>query len=133
MISEKVKVQLREYQRSEITEYHIYRRLASMQKSPKNRLVLEQIAEDEKRHYEEWKEYTGEDIKPDWGKVRKYFWISSIFGITFGTKLMEREESNAQEEYNSLPPEIEKAETIASEEQKHESALLAMLDEERMR
>jgi VIT1/CCC1 family predicted Fe2+/Mn2+ transporter len=122
-----------EYQRNEITEYHIYRRLAAMQISPENARVLERIAEDEKRHYEQWKGYTGEDVRPAWGKVRKYYWISRVFGLTFGTKLMERGEAGAQQTYAALPAEVGHAGTIAKEEGDHETALLAMLDEERLR
>jgi VIT1/CCC1 family predicted Fe2+/Mn2+ transporter len=132
-LSEREKTQLMEYQRNEITEYHIYRRLAAMQISPENARVLERIAEDEKRHYEQWKGYTGEDVRPAWGKVRKYCWISRVFGLTFGTKLMERGEAGAQQSYAALPAEVGHAGTIAKEEGDHETALLAMLDEERLR
>jgi VIT1/CCC1 family predicted Fe2+/Mn2+ transporter len=124
---------LLEYQRNEITEYHIYRRLAAMPNSRENAQVLESIAEDEKRHYELWKGYTGEDARPDWGKVRKYFWISRVFGLTFGTKLMERGEAGAQLTYAALPAEVGHAGAIAEEEGNHEAALLGMLDEERLR
>lgn len=132
-MSEQAKRELLEFQRNEISEYHIYRRLAAMQNSPENARILERIAEDEKRHYELWKGYTGEDARPDWGKVRKYCWISRVFGLTFGTKLMERGEAGAQLSYAALPAEVEHAGTIAKEEGDHETALLGMLDEERLR
>lgn len=61
--------QLLNHQRNEITEHHIYHRLARLQKSPENRRILEDTAEDEKRHYEHWKRYTGEDVPVDWIKV----------------------------------------------------------------
>ena len=133
MLSESEKKQLLEYQRNEITEHHIYRRLAAMQKSAENARILERIADDEKRHYEQWKGYTGEDVRPDWGRVRKYCWISRIFGLTFGTKLMERGEAGAKHAYAALPEAVGLAGTIAGEEGEHEAALLAMLDEERLR
>ncbi|MDX2499261.1 MAG: VIT1/CCC1 transporter family protein [Deltaproteobacteria bacterium] len=133
MLSADIKKQLLGYQRSEITEHHIYRRLARIQKSPENRKILERIAEDEKRHYNLWKIYTGEDAQVDWSKVRRYYWITRIFGLTFGTKLMERGEVGAQKEYAGLPAEIDQAQTIAQEESDHENALLGMLDEERLR
>ena len=133
MLSADIKKQLLGYQRSEITEHHIYRRLARIQKSPENRKILERIAEDEKRHYNLWKIYTGEDAQVDWSKVRRYYWITRIFGLTFGTRLMERGEVGAQKEYAGLPAEIDQAQTIAQEESDHENALLGMLDEERLR
>jgi vacuolar iron transporter family protein len=133
LLSESEKKQLLEYQRNEITEHHIYRRLAAMQKSAENARILERIAVDEKRHYEQWKGYTGEDVRPDWGRVRNYCWISRVFGLTFGTKLMERGEAGAKHAYAALPAEVGHAATIAGEEGEHEAALLAMLDEERLR
>ncbi len=128
-----MKKRLLGYQRDEITEHHIYRLLARLQKNPENRKILERIAEDEKRHYNQWKRYTGEDAQADRSKVRKYYWISRIFGLTFGTRLMERDEERAQKEYSDLYAEIDQAKAIAEEESDHEKALLGMLDEERMR
>lgn len=128
-----IKRQLLEYQRNEITEYHIYHRLARIQKSPENRRILERIAEDEKRHYEQWKRYTGEKAEVNWTKVRIFCWLTRVFGITFGTKLMERGEAGAQQAYADLPAEIDQAKDIAKEENEHENALLSMLDEERLR
>jgi VIT1/CCC1 family predicted Fe2+/Mn2+ transporter len=132
MLSADTKRQLLDYQRNEITEYHIYHRLARIQKSPENRRILERIAEDEKRHYEQWKHYTSEDAEVDWTRVRISVWITRIFGITFGTKLMERGEVGAQQAYTELPAEIDQAEAIAKEENEHENALLCMLNEERL-
>ena len=133
MLTENVKAQILKYQRNEITEYQIYRCLAAMQKSPENARILERIAADEKRHYEEWQGYTGEDVAPDWGRVRLYCWIGRIFGLTFGTKLMERGEGDARHAYAALPADVAKAGAIAREEGEHEAALLDMLDEERLR
>ncbi len=133
MLPADTKRQLLDYQRNEITEHHIYPRLARMQKSPENRRILEGIAEDEKRHHEHWKRYTGENAQVDWTKVRTFCWITRIFGLTFGTKLMERGEVGAQEAYADLPAEIDEIQAIAKEESEHENALLGMLDEERLR
>lgn len=133
MLSSQAKIQILGYQRNEITEHHIYQRLAAMQRSPENRRILERIAEDEKRHYQQWRGYTGEEVQPDWGKVWKFCWISRLFGLTFGTKLMERGEVCAQQAYAALPPEVIHAKAIAQDEGDHEAALLGMLDEERLR
>jgi macrodomain Ter protein organizer (MatP/YcbG family) len=40
-ISQELREQLLDYQRNEITEHHIYRRLAQTIRSPENRHVLE--------------------------------------------------------------------------------------------
>ena len=124
---------LESFQRIEITEYHIYKRLAKSIKSPENRLIMEQIAEDELRHSEDWKKYTQRDIKPNMWDVWKYYLISRIFGFTFGIKLMERGEEKAQENYGELKGKIPNIEKWIHEEEVHEQKLLAMLDEERLR
>jgi len=121
-----------EFQRNEITEHHIYARLASTVKDPHNAGVLRQIAEDEKRHYEFWKKHTGRDVKPSGIRVYFYYWVSRILGITFGIKLMERGEAAARVAYGSIEAEVPGAAAIASEEDTHEGKLIAMLDEERL-
>ncbi len=121
------------YQENEITEYHIYRRLASHTRSPANRTVLEGIANDELRHYNQWKDYTQRDVEPARWKIGWYCLISRLFGLTFGVKLMERGEQGAQNEYGRLEAEIPRARDIAQDEGGHEDALLRMLDEERLR
>jgi VIT1/CCC1 family predicted Fe2+/Mn2+ transporter len=124
---------LRTFQRNEITEYHIYRRLARTLRDPDNRRVLESIADDERRHYEQWKAYSGKEVAPDRIKLWKYYLISRLLGITFGIKLMERGEEGAQENYASIAEAIEEAREIARDENQHEQELIAMLDEERLR
>jgi len=118
------------FQRNEITESHIYRRLARSIKSPENRRVLEKIAADEQRHYQTWRRYSGQDVPPDRFQVWKYTTISRLFGLTFGIKLMESGEEDAQQHYETLVNVIPEAATLLLEEQQHESALVGLLDEE---
>ena len=124
---------LETFQRIEITEYHIYKRLAKRIRNPENRLILEQIAEDELRHSEDWKKYTQRDIKPNMWDVWKYYLISRLLGLTFGIKLMENGEEKAQENYAQLRGKIPEIDNWIHEEEVHEQKLLAMLDEERLR
>jgi len=132
-ISEEIRQRLLVYQKNEITEYHIYRRLARTIKSPENRRILESIADDELRHYGDWRAYTRQDVEPDRLGIWKYYLISRIFGFTFGVKLMERGEESAQESYEQLREVIPEAEAIIRDEHHHETALLQLLDEERLR
>jgi VIT1/CCC1 family predicted Fe2+/Mn2+ transporter len=132
-ISEDLRKQLLLYQKNEITEHHIYIKLAGIIKHAKNRDVLNDIAGDELRHYRIWHSYTGVDVLPDRGKIRIFYWISRLFGLTFGVKLMERGEEGAQDSYKTLYEVIPEAETISREENQHESALLQLLDEEKLR
>lgn len=132
-ISEDVRQRLLAFQRSEVTEYHIYAKLAQTVKSAENRQVLERIAYDELRHAEQWRAYTQQDVPPDRWAIAKYFWISRILGFTFGVKLMENAEGRIQDDYAQLEGVIPEAQTITQEEDRHEKALLGMLDEERLR
>jgi VIT1/CCC1 family predicted Fe2+/Mn2+ transporter len=132
-ISEDIRSLLLTYQRNEITEHHVYKRLARTIKSPDNRRILERIAEDELRHYHEWRTYTGRDVQPERLKVWGYSLISRLLGFTFGIKLMERGEEAAQENYGQLLAAIPEAEAILRDEDEHEEELIQLLDEEHLR
>lgn len=131
-IPESIRTQLLRYQQIEITEHHIYKRLAQRLKSGENARILAQIAEDELRHYHVWKGYTGQDIAPRWLVVWVYYWISIVFGFTFGVKLMERGEQAAQRNYDAIASVVPEAAQFEEEEDAHEEQLIAMLDEERL-
>lgn len=134
MLSKAVLRQLLGYQKNELTEHQVYLCLAALQKSPGNREVLERIANDEKRHYAHWQSITGAAVPPDRVKVWIFCWSARLLGLTFAVKLMERGEAGATRAYSALPPAmIQGAAAIAREEGDHETALLALLDEERLR
>lgn len=132
-ISESVRQRVLTFQQTEITEHHIYKRLAKQIKSPENAKIIEQIAADELRHYNGWKKYTNQDIQPRWFFVWFYYLISVAFGFTFGIKLMERGEESAQQNYAGISKAIPEAVTFQQEEDMHEDQLINMLDEERLR
>ena len=117
-------------QQNELTESAIYEKIAAFAKGEGNRETLLRLAREEKAHYEIWKKYTGEAMKPETFKVFKYTAIARILGFTFAVKLMERGEENAQEEYALLAKEVAESAHIRQQEEEHEKALLDMLDEE---
>ncbi len=119
------------YQRSEITEHHIYERLARMVKGD-NRAVLARIAADEARHARLWQTVTGTPVQPDRFRILWYSLVTWVLGFTFAIKLMERGEETAQEHYNDLIAAVPQAEAVFKEEQEHEAALLQLLDEDRL-
>ena len=129
-LSPKALAIIRKMQQSELTESVIYESIAKFAKGEENQQTLLRLAREEKAHYEIWKRYTGEEMKPEKGKVRRYVWLARIFGFTFAVKLMEKGEGNAQNEYELLAGEVEESVTIRQQEEEHENALLAMLDEE---
>ena len=120
-------------QQNELTESVIYEKIARFAKGEENRSTLLRLAREERAHYEIWKKYTGVEMKPEKGKVLKFTMIARILGFTFAVKLMERGEGNAQAEYALLAEEVAESVHIRQQEEEHEHALLAMLDEERLR
>jgi VIT1/CCC1 family predicted Fe2+/Mn2+ transporter len=127
------KDQLLVFQRNEITEYHIYTRLARIVKGKENREILENIAKDELRHYHMWKEHTGRDVQPSKLTLLKYALINHLFGFTFAIKLMEKGEEAAQIAYSHVLDGLHDSDAIVHDENEHEIALIRMLDEERLR
>ena len=123
---------LLEAQKNEITEYFIYRKIADRQKNKANREILLKIAEEEKSHYDYFKEKSGQEVKPKRWTIFKFYWIIRILGITFGLKLMEKGEDTAQLAYEKLSGILPDIGPIISDEEKHEQELLKMIREERL-
>ena len=123
---------IRKMQQNELDEGIIYKNVAGFAKGKENRQTLLRLAKEENAHCQVWKKYTGEEMKPSKGKILFYTLIARVLGFTFAVKLMERGESGAQEEYARLESEVPESITIRQQEEEHEQALLAMLDEERL-
>ena len=123
---------IRTMQQNELTESVIYEKIARFAKGEENQQTLLRLSREEKAHYEIWKQYTGEEMKPQQGKILKYTFLARTLGFTFAVKLMERGEENAQSEYDLLAKEVEESSLIRQQEEEHEQALLGMLDEERL-
>lgn len=121
------------FQKSEITEHRIYAKLSVSTKEAKNREALQKISREELKHYHFWKQITGREVPPDRLKIAFYVLISRIFGLTFGLKLMEQGEENAQEAYKALDGPFPGAGTVYQDEVEHEKQVLGMIDEERLR
>jgi vacuolar iron transporter family protein len=120
------------FQDNEITEHHIYLRLSAIEKVPENKEILQQLAAEEKSHYEVFKSFTPEDRKCKWLKVTWYIWIARILGLTFALKLMERGEGDAQKNYSVLAATIPEIKKIMDDEDTHEQKLISMINEERL-
>ena len=122
--------QLLVLQQEEINGYHTYNRLSKIVKDPHNSKILKRIAGEEFKHYKIWKEYTRQEVVPNKWKIRYFFWISKLFGLTFGIRLMELGEEKVQIEYESLLKAIPEIADVLADEEKHEDELLDMLDEQ---
>lgn len=119
------------FQKREITEYHIYKKLSKKLKD-ENAKILEKIAEDELRHSMKWKEFSGKDLEPNKFLIFLYSLIFWVFGLTFTIKIMERNEDKAQRSYSYLLEEFPEVKTILEEEEEHEKELISMINEERL-
>lgn len=128
-ISNNIMEQILRAQKNELTEYYIYKKLSKKIKDKKNSTILKKISEEEFEHYKFWKNITGKDVKPDKFKILFYFWISFIFGLTFGVKLMEKAEEKAQISYESIEKTIPEAKKIIEDEKKHEATLIKLNEE----
>lgn len=123
------KAQFLKFQVNEITEHHIYKQLAQLQKKENNRQLLNDLSQEELVHYQLLKKYTGELPAPKMGKVRFYIWIARLFGLTFSIKLMEKGEVLAQAAYNNHA-DLKELKDMAQDEEAHETKLIELIDEE---
>jgi len=132
-LDEKTRKLIRRSQRNEITEHLVYQRLADLAKDDHNRGVLRKISDEEKEHYDFWKGISGEDVEPSGLKIWWYCLISHLLGITFGMKLMERGEEEAQSVYGKISEVVPEVIQIIEDEDRHELELVQMVDEERLK
>lgn len=119
-------------QRDEAESLKIYTCLANVEKNSKNKKILHSIAWDEERHYKMLREITGKDISARSWRVYFYVSVSRVLGLTFGLKLMELGEANAQETYKLLQKKYPEVQKILEDEEKHERELIDMLEEAKL-
>ena len=120
------------FQKKELTEYHIYKRLAQLVPNPNNRQLLTEIANDELRHHYLYQKYTQREVKPNRWQIFLYSWVARIFGLTFGLKLMEKGEDQAKTTYQEYISQIPELAQVISDEDQHEHQLLNLLEEEKL-
>ncbi len=117
-------------QQDEITAHYLYQDISAFVKDEENRKIIEQVAADEWKHYEQLKALTGKEMKPQRIKRIFYYWVIRIFGLTFGIKLLEKGESQAINEYGEVGDQIPGMDKILLDEERHERELIDMIDEE---
>ena len=132
MLSEKNKQILLTFQKNEIAEYHVYLWLARRTEEDENKETLKRIANEELRHYEIWKKYTKQEIRPSRRKIFKYTNLAKILGVTFAVKLMEQGEKKAQDNYGSAADIFPEARQIIDEEHNHERELAELVKEKKL-
>lgn len=120
----------------EYKDYVVYRALARVERNPQRRVVLEKLAEQEWRHFEFWSEVA--EVKPAAWRVGLYAYLlvllRFLLGVTFVVKLLERNEREVIARYRSVErlfvgERLERLRRIIEEEESHEEAFIAQLDE----
>lgn len=119
-------------QQDELTAHHIYKRLSASMKDDENKHILEQIASDELSHYKFMEGITQKKLKPQKLKVFLYYWLTRLLGLTFGVKLLEKGEHDAITDYKNFDDDVIIPTKIIEDEERHESELINMLNEERL-
>ena len=119
-------------QQNELNEFFIYMELSKLEKDPHNKRVLQEIAMQEKEHYEFWKSITKQELRPQKLKIAYYVTLARLFGHAFALKLMERGEEKAQCFYKRLVMKYPQAKKIFEQEQEHEEKLLRMLNDAKL-
>ena len=132
-LTEEILNKISALQRNEITEHHIYLKIAEVTPEPNNREVLTRIATEEYNHYTIWKQYTAKEIAPNMLRVWFYYFIARLLGMTFAVKLMEGVEQGAQTRDEMLLVAIPEMQSMLANEATHERELIALIDEERLK
>ncbi len=122
---------LKRLQKDEINAYHIYLKLSKIIKDENNAGVLARIAEEEKKHYAVFTGYLQHEIQPNRVNIARFIFLARALGLTFALKLMEKKEASV-ETYEKAMAEIPEMAAVIADEEKHETELLGMLDEERL-
>ncbi|MCX5708432.1 MAG: VIT1/CCC1 transporter family protein [Candidatus Omnitrophica bacterium] len=133
MISPELKKTILQAQKNEISENIIYSRLAGFLKDKDKAAILQGIAGDELAHYKFWQTLSGQEVGPDKFKIDFFVFISRVFGLTFGLKLLEKGEDLAQDAYEKIKAVAPEVEKIISDEGRHENELIDLIDEERLK
>lgn len=122
-----------QFQRNELTDHFVYKKLAGLLKNEGHRRILERISEDEIRHYRIFKSVTNEETAPDKFRIFRFFNISRFLGLNFGLKLMESGEGDAQKAYEGIKGVSPELEAVIRDEESHEKEIISLIDEESLK
>lgn len=113
----------------EISEYFIYKNLVKMGNQT-NRGVLNKLADDSLKHYQYWEKITGRKVSEDKIKIWLYTNLARIFGLTFGIKMLEQTEREAEKLYEKIKVIDKDFSWIIEEEKRHEKEALILINED---
>ncbi len=132
-IDSTLKAKITNSQRVELTEHYVYNGLSKFVKKEEYRKILIKISEEELKHYQFFRSLTNAELKPDKLKIFFYVWVSRIFGLNFGLKLMEKGEELARKTYDDIRKAVPEIDNIINDENRHENELISLIQEERLK
>lgn len=120
-------------QKNEITAYTIYETLSRTVKDENNAKILRKMSQEEWKHYHILKNLTQTEVKPNRFYVSVFIFICRVLGLTFGMKMLERDEDKAIKTYKRLSAHYPQLEELVKDESNHEALLIDMIDEEKLK
>ena len=110
--SETLQKVARESCQDEINDYEVYKRLSRLgvERNPEFRQILQSLSDMEHGHYEFWMKYVpGEKIQASRLRVYLAVFLRILFGTTFASSFLERNESRVIRQYKSVAHMIPEA------------------------
>ncbi len=123
----------------EITSYQIYKSLSNIEGNESIRRVLEELASDELKHYEYWRNLLGRDCRPKRIVGVLYRYIYRLLGPVFALNFLERGEEKRIEEYRRFLEELgedsgkNELGAIIRDEIEHEHRLVESIEDVRIK
>ena len=119
-------------QRAELHGALLYERIAARARNEEERETLLSIARDEHRHAAFFASLSGRKARPPMFLIRLHALFARVFGYTFIIRLLERDEDRAVAGYKALLRDLPQLDAFLADEERHEDALIDILDEERL-
>jgi VIT1/CCC1 family predicted Fe2+/Mn2+ transporter len=123
---------VRKAQCDEETGAALYAFMAKREKDTRNKALLEQMSQDEKRHANVWKGISKQQIRPRGAYLFFMKLLTVVLGFTFVVKTMQKVEQINGDAYDKMKEQLPQAAAMLADERRHEQNLYGMLDEERL-
>ena len=123
------------YCESEYKDHLVYLKLSARETDPGRKKILEQLSQQEEKHFLFWKEILdGYNPKPHRFLQIFILILRYVFGITFTVKYMERNEKRMIAIYRSIRLQFDgeagtQLEEMIADEEKHEDYFIGQIDE----
>jgi len=119
-------------------DWLVYKDLASREKKPELKEVLEKLIDHELEDYKFWRQFIDKEIQiPKW-KIYVFRFLRAILGLTFTAKFLEGREEGMIKKYESYLETVEDAKQreeireIIRHERFHEASFLELIKEEKV-